>query len=199
MKNVKIILTAIFIVIITTFLSSSVYAGTVNSINATENEGKITVSGTVDSSVYAVAVVVYSGSNLEYIETANVKADGTYNKELEKKFDYGTYEVRVADYNGGDYKKVSVEVKKEISNTVSENTTTDNTVSENTTTGNTVSENTSTDNTTAENEVTENNTVDSKEKSNNPTTGDNIAIWITLIVISMLGIVGTLNFVIKNK
>ena len=166
MKNVKILLITIFMIIITVVLSSSVYAGTVSSINATEKEGKITVSGTVDSGVYAVAVVVYSGSNLEYMETANVKSDGTYSKKLEKNFDYGTYEVRVADYNGGDYKKISVEVKKET--------------------------------TTTENEVIENSTIDNKEKSSNPTTGDNIVLWISLTVISMLGIVGTVKYLKKK-
>lgn len=35
--------------------------------------------------------------------------------------------------------------------------------------------------------------------SNNPKTGDNIAIWISLMVISMLGIAGTVKFVKKNK
>lgn len=35
--------------------------------------------------------------------------------------------------------------------------------------------------------------------TNNPKTGDNIAFWISLMVISMLGIVGTEKFVKKNK
>ena len=162
MKNVKIILTAIFIVMITIILSSSVYAGTVNSIDAKENGGKITVSGTVDSSVYAVAVVVYSGNNLEYMKTANVNTDRTYNTELEKKFDEGTYEVRVADYNGGEYKTVSVEVKKESATT---------------------------DNTNTENEVTDNKTADNKEKSSNPKTGDNIVTFAIIFVIAVMGLV----------
>lgn len=167
MKNVKIILSTLFIVIITAILSSSVYAGTVNGINAIENEGKITVSGTVDSSVYAVAVVVYTDDSLEYMETTNVNTDGTYNVELEKTFDYGTYEVRVADYNGGEYKKVLVEVKNE------ESTTTDNTAI---------------DNTTNENEITENTTSDNREKSSNPTTGDKIVIFATIFVIAVIGL-----------
>ena len=35
--------------------------------------------------------------------------------------------------------------------------------------------------------------------SSNPKTGDNIAIWISLMVVSMLGVVGTVKFVKKNK
>ena len=110
MKSIKLIITTIFTVIIITILSSIVYAGTVSSLSATENNGKITVSGTVDSTVYAVAVVVYSGDNLEYMETVNVNSDRSYSIELGKQFGSGTYEVRAADYNGGEYKTTSVEV-----------------------------------------------------------------------------------------
>ena len=34
---------------------------------------------------------------------------------------------------------------------------------------------------------------------NNPKTGDNITLWISLMVISILGVVGTVKFVKKNK
>ena len=37
------------------------------------------------------------------------------------------------------------------------------------------------------------------ETTNNPKTGDNIAIWISLMVISILGVAGTVKFVKKNK
>lgn len=178
MKNLKIILTGILIVIMIAILSSSVYAGTVNSVNATENEGKITVSGTVDSSVLAVAIVVYSGSDLEYMETANVNSDGTYSVELEKVFDNGIYDVNVADYNGGDYRNVLVEVKKD-------STTTDNAGTEG-------KENT----TDTENVV---NTIDNTEKSKSPITGDNIVIWISLMIVSILGLALTVKSIKKNK
>ena len=35
--------------------------------------------------------------------------------------------------------------------------------------------------------------------SNNPKTGDNIAVWISLMVVSILGVAGTVKFVKKNK
>ena len=103
MKIMKLVIATIVTAILIALLSSSVYAGTVLSVNTTENDGKITVSGTVDSDVYAVAVVVYSGDNLEYMETTNVTDDRTYNVELAKTFADGTYTVKVADYNGGTY------------------------------------------------------------------------------------------------
>ena len=41
--------------------------------------------------------------------------------------------------------------------------------------------------------------VGSNAETNNPKTGDNIAIWISLMVVSTLGIVGVVKFVKKNK
>ena len=35
--------------------------------------------------------------------------------------------------------------------------------------------------------------------SNNPKTGDNIVIWISLMIVSILGVAGTVKFVKKNK
>ena len=103
MKIMKLVIATIVSIIIIAVLSSSVYAGTVSSVNTAENQGKITVSGTAEAGVLAVAVTVYSGDNLVYIETTNVNSDGTYNVELGKTFSDGKYTVKVADYNGGDY------------------------------------------------------------------------------------------------
>ena len=103
MKIMKLVIATIVSIIIIAILSSSVYAGTVSSVNTAENQGKITVSGTAETGVLAVAVTVYSGDNLVYMETTNVNSDGTYNVELGKTFDDGIYTVKVADYNGGDY------------------------------------------------------------------------------------------------
>lgn len=179
MKNLKIILTGILIIIMITILSSSVYAGTVNTVSATENEGKITVSGTVDSSVLAVAIVVYSGSDLEYMETANVNSDGTYSVELEKVFGIGLYDVNVADYNGGENRNVLIEVKKD-------STTTDNTPTES---------QTNITNTENLDETTDN----IEEAADNPVTGDNITIWVGLLIASILGIALTVRSAKKKK
>ena len=103
MKIMKLVMATIVSIIIIAIFSSSVYAGTVSSVNTTENDGIITVSGTVDSDVLAVAIVVYSGSDLVYMQTTNVNSDGTYSAQLARRFDEGRYTVKVADYNGADY------------------------------------------------------------------------------------------------
>ena len=48
---------------------------------------------------------------------------------------------------------------------------------------------------------TVNKTTDTTQKANtsNPNTGDNIAIWISLMVIAMIGVAGTVKFVKRNK
>ena len=53
-------------------------------------------------------------------------------------------------------------------------------------------------NTTAE-ETTPTTTTETETTSNNPKTGDNIAIWISLMVVSMLGVAGTIKYTKKRK
>ena len=55
---------------------------------------------------------------------------------------------------------------------------------------------------TPEEKATENTTTTEEKattSTNNPKTGDNVAIWISLMIVSMLGIAGTVKFVKKNK
>lgn len=163
MKSMKLVIATIVTAILIAVLSSSVYAGTVSSVNATENGGKISVSGTVDSDVYAVAVVIYSGEEFVYMETTSVTDDKTYSVELARTFADGTYTVKVADYNGGTFEaegNVVVGTPQENNSTNNEN----NTEGDNATEG------------TTDNEVAKNN-----EKS--PQTGDMIRnVFIVLAV-----------------
>ena len=150
MKNIKLIITTLLIVVLTLILSSSVYAGEVKTVTATEKDGKITVNGTVEEGVLAVAIVVNLDGELNYMETGNVDENGKYSVELAKTFNDGEYEICVADYNGDDYKKTTIQVPTEDSTSKKE---------------------------------------DKKENSSNPKTGDLIMLWISILLISMLGII----------
>ncbi|MBQ3408326.1 MAG: InlB B-repeat-containing protein [Clostridia bacterium] len=82
----------------------------------------------------------------------------------------------------------------ENNNTNENNTTTDN--NENTNSTSTID--TTNNNTNNSNDT--NNTEKATEKnSNNPKTGDNIAIWIGLMLVSMLGVAETIKFIKKRK
>ena len=71
--------------------------------------GVITVEGIADSSVIAVAVLVYdsTGTNLVTMQTTQTNDDDTFKTTIT--LDADTYVVKVANYNGGSYveKKVT--------------------------------------------------------------------------------------------
>lgn len=92
----------------------NINAKSISTLDVTNNNGKLTVSGTTENGVLAVAVWVYSGEDLNHMETCSSNGD-EYSCELSKKFETGNYTVKVADYNGGDY------ISKDISISVSEN------------------------------------------------------------------------------
>ena len=84
----------------------------IKTINASEANGKISVSGTAEAGTLAVAVMVYdeNGSELLAMETASVSDESLYYAEVE--LPEGTYQVKVADYDGGDYKTATVSPTK---------------------------------------------------------------------------------------
>ena len=80
----------------------------IKTINASESNGKVSVSGTAEAGTLAVAVLVYdeNGAELLAMETASVSDENLYYAEVE--LAEGTYLVKVADYDGGDYKTATV-------------------------------------------------------------------------------------------
>lgn len=177
-KNNKIIITVFAIIIALMILIPKVQAKTINTLNVTESNGKINVSGTTEDGVLAVAIMVYDSteSNLITMQTTSVGSDNNYSDTIT--IASGTYVIKVADYDGGEYitKKVTEETKKEDEKTET-NTITENTI-------------TNTD-TTVENTATDTNTI-----SVNPKTGDNIILFAIIFIIALTGLVGT---VIINK
>lgn len=87
------------------------YAANITTVNVSGENNKITVSGSCDAGVLACAVLVYdsTGTTLIDMETCAVDA-GSYQYTLANTFAEGTYEVRVADYNGGSYVSKSAAV-----------------------------------------------------------------------------------------
>ena len=100
----------------------------------------------------------------------------TFTKEYMSSLSEGEHTLRVAFNNGGSattkFTVAKASIPTENTNITSEETTETN-----------------------ENATTETATT----TSNNPKTGDNITIWIGLMIVSMLGVAGTVKFVKKNK
>ena len=88
----------------------------IKTINASEASGKVSVSGTAEAGMLAVAVMVYdeSGKDLIAFETASVSDENLYYAEINVA--EGKYLIKVADYDGGDFKTTTVapEEKKAI-------------------------------------------------------------------------------------
>ena len=82
------------------------------SVSAEAKDYKITVSGKTEAGTLACAVFVYdkTGENMLDMETCAVNADNTFKYELSKKYEKGTYTIKVADYDGGAYKTTTVDV-----------------------------------------------------------------------------------------
>lgn len=86
-------------------------------INAAQSNGTISVSGTTDAGMLAVAISVYdkTGTNLIKLETTSVSG-GTFSHEIE--IIEGEYQICVADYEGGECKTTTVTVAAEEDETV---------------------------------------------------------------------------------
>lgn len=80
----------------------------IKTINASEANGKISISGTAEAGTLAVAIMVYdeAGSELVAMKTAAVSDENLYYSDIT--LAEGTYVVKVADYEGGNYQTTTV-------------------------------------------------------------------------------------------
>lgn len=73
-----------------------------------ETSGVVTVSGTTEADMLAVAIIAYDkDNNLAAMKTSGVVSD-KYSDTIELKA--GTYTIKVADYDGGEYKESKINV-----------------------------------------------------------------------------------------
>ena len=177
-KKVSLIVIAVILMLALVIPSSKVYAANkkVNEINAVQANGKITVSGTVEDGMLAVAVqIVDSDDKLVTLETGDVDASNKYKLVIE--VPEGTYTVKVADYEGGAIveKEVTSEEEKEDSTKDDEKNEEEDTSK----------------------------TEDSDKKVNNesssPQTGDTIYVICGVLALAILGIGVTVFISKKNK
>lgn len=182
-KYLLIIILSLFIIPI---VSVNVNASTLNvkTINASITDNKISVDGTVDNGVLAVAIMVYEedGTTLVTMKTTSVDSNDKYSDTIDvtagKK-----YIVKAANYDGGEYitKKVTEETKKEDEKPDTETKPDTNTITDNTITD--------TNATAEENTTNETNTTNTT--ASNPKTGDNIILFAIIFILALTGLVGT--------
>lgn len=88
-------------------LTAPAYAVVNNSIltlSANYSQGKVTVTGTTSSGVYAVAILIYdtNGTDLLRMETFGIN-NQSFSAEINIALTSGTYTVKAANYEGGPY------------------------------------------------------------------------------------------------
>lgn len=90
-------------------------AESISTLDVVNNNNKLTVSGTTENGVLAIAVLVYSGEDLIHMETCS-NNNNSYSCKLSKTFGIGNYTVKVADYDGGDYISKNVSINTAVNN-----------------------------------------------------------------------------------
>lgn len=163
-----IIILALALILVMVIPSNRVYAlnKEVTSVNTAVENGKITVSGSVQDGMLAVAVQVFDeDDNLITIETGAIDSSNNYKVEIDVA--NGKYVVKVADYDGGQV------VSKEV---IVSDSTQEDTISNSTNEGTTDSENVA-------NEAAEKNEV---KTSTTPKTGDNIMMFIAIFILAVI-------------
>lgn len=89
---------------------SMVQAGNISSLTAKAESGSVKIEGTADVGVLAVAIMIYdtTGTDLVKMETVSVGDDQKYSDTF--KLSNGSYMIKVADYEGGDFQSTTVTV-----------------------------------------------------------------------------------------
>jgi hypothetical protein len=171
-KKICLIVLALTLALVMVIPSSRVYAANkkVNSLNVTQANGVLTVSGEVEDGMLAVAVqVLDSNQNLLEFRTGEVDSDNKYKVQID--LPEAEYIVKVADYDGGDV--MAYGLPEEGTTETSTDTPSDNTEEE---TANGV-----------------------KNEADNPTTGDNIRRVVSVLGIAVVGVLITTKFNRKRR
>lgn len=91
-------------------LIPKVEAKNITSLEAKAEEGKIVVKGKTETGVLAVTATVYDESGKNFITMQSTDVDENNNYKLEIDVVKGNYLVKVADYDGGEFKTAKVTV-----------------------------------------------------------------------------------------
>ncbi len=96
--------------------------GKVDSLQAKSDDGKLTVTGKASGDVLSVAVLVYdeSGKNLIDVGSTVVNDDKTFTRVVA--LPNGTYTVKAADYDGGDFTQALAKEESPTDDTIPDKT-----------------------------------------------------------------------------
>ena len=97
------------LIVLAIVIAPNVFAGEIKTADASiDTNGKITVKGTTESSVIAVAVSIHDADgNFIKVVTGSVKDDDTF--EVTADMEVKKYILKVADYHGGNFVEKEVD------------------------------------------------------------------------------------------
>lgn len=82
--------------------STTAKAGDITSLSVSASADSVTVEGKTEAGVYAVAITVYEKESKELVKYFTAQVDSaTFSETFQ--LAYGSYEIRVADYDGGSF------------------------------------------------------------------------------------------------
>jgi hypothetical protein len=109
-KRVTTLILAILLVFVFSIVPSAAADPTIEIENATYSNGNVSVSGTVEEGILAVAILIYSGDTLLRLETTGITSSKSFAASISMRLDAGTYTVKAADYDGGAFTEKSLTV-----------------------------------------------------------------------------------------
>ena len=101
MINMKKILSLVVLLVATLFVTI-VKAEEIKTVDVTVNDLSVTVAGTTENTVAAVSITIFDkDGELVLLKSVSVDDDNKYT--LTVALEKGTYDIKVADYSGGDF------------------------------------------------------------------------------------------------
>ena len=114
-KNIILFIAALIIAIIPL---SFVRAAEVKTLYIYQDVKDIVIKGSTDENVMAVSIEIYNEDETEFIKKLVVYVSDDYKYETRINIDNGTYTIKVADYDGGEYKESSFKKEDPFNDTV---------------------------------------------------------------------------------
>lgn len=109
-------------ILLTILITPKVLAANVLNVDASESEsGVITVKGSAEASVMAVAINIYEEDGTTFITQRSVQVNDDNTFEFSETFEAKKYVIKVADYDGGNVITKTVSLNNENTPDTSDN------------------------------------------------------------------------------
>lgn len=198
-----IILIAIVLMMIVPTMNVYALNKQIVTLDASQENGVITVTGTAEAGTLAVAIAVYNENGTELITMKTTAVNDSNNFSDTINLEAGNYLIKVADYEGGDFAQKSISLTPNVDNNVGQSNNAEESKAtepaKTTKVEETKKEETNNSNSNNNNNAqTNNNQSNVTNTKKTPKTGDNIKILIIVLIVAVLSL-GTFTIIKINK